>query len=353
MTVSLRAGGLLACLCWLGPLGAHAQSVPDGVISSSDPITEISTDVPAADGEIEDLREQIRRLEADRDRLESSLQDIETQLAQSDGPPAANDGVPGRVGIGEVIRIAAGEVVEEAVGIGEDIEVAGRVEGDTTSLGGNIIVASSGSIGGDAVSFGGEVIVREGGEVFGDRISLTLPISLTPTEVQGPLGAGALTSSVKLDTLLSDLYQRVVWFLSFTGAGVLLVGLFPSRVGRIAESVQAHPFRATSVGILTTGFLSVFSVLFALVTLGLGLPVSLMVIGLLGCAWMLGFVGLCQAVGDLLPFESRPKGRWLAFFVGSLLLTCISSLPFLGWMVLIAGSAMGVGAAFSTRLGGR
>lgn len=342
-----RALGTALVLAALLPGQSLAQDAP----SSPEEAVPVETVQPAPTSEIDALRDEVRRLQADRDRLEASLEGIQEQLNATVERQAAAEAE--RVGLGEVVRIEAEEVVREAVGVGEDIEVYGRVEGDATALGGNIVVAPTGWVGGDAVSLGGEVIVEDGGQIKGDRVSLALPTHVPSSAVQGPQGASALTSIVPADGLLTELYQRVVWFLSFTGAGVLMVGLFPNRVGRIAESVQEHPFRSTTVGVLSSGFLATFSLLFALVTLGLGLPVSFVVVATLGCAWMLGFVGLCQAVGDLLPFESRPTGRWLAFCSGSLLLTFVGSLPFLGWMVLATASAMGIGAAFSTRFGGR
>jgi hypothetical protein len=78
----------------------------------------------------------------------------------------------------------------------------------------------------------------------------------------------------------------------------------------------------------------------------------MMIVAVLGLAWLMGFVGLCQAVGDRLPFEQKPHGRWLAFLVGALLLTCVGNLPVVGWLVVIAASTMGIGAALSSRLGG-
>jgi hypothetical protein len=68
-------------------------------------------------------------------------------------------------------------------------------------------------------------------------------------------------------------------------------------------------------------------------------------------AWLLGFVGLCQAVGDRLPVQERPHGRWIALLVGVLLMTFLGSLPWVGWVVVGGASLLGIGAALSTRFG--
>ena len=56
-------------------------------------------------------------------------------------------------------------------------------------------------------------------------------------------------------------------------------------------------------------------------------------------------------MGDRLPVESRPYGRWLAFLVGVVLLTFLGSLPWVGWLVIAGASVLGVGAAISSRFG--
>ena len=83
----------------------------------------------------------------------------------------------------------------------------------------------------------------------------------------------------------------------------------------------------------------------------LGLPMSFVLFGLLGIAWLLGFVALCQAVGDKLPFEQKPHGRWIAFLVGVLLVGFVGALPFVGWVTIVGISVIGIGAALSTKFG--
>ena len=97
--------------------------------------------------------------------------------------------------------------------------------------------------------------------------------------------------------------------------------------------------------------ISVFSGLFVLLTLGLGTPVSALLMAGLGAAWLFGFVGLCQVVGDRLPFADKPQGRWLTFLVGTMLLTFLGSLPWVGWLVVFTASMVGIGAAITSRFG--
>ena len=331
---SLR-GAVVASLLLFGSAAPAQDAKP------ADPSTPISSD---ATEEIRRVTEELQRTQRELEALRESLEAQQRAAKQADHPSE-------RVGFGRPVVVAAGDRVEQVVGFGDDVQVDGQVDGDATSFGGSVIVGATGVVYGDAVAFGGDVRVHEGGQIHGGQISLGTP-ALVHDASDAPL-MGSLGDVADAEGLFSILYRRLILLLSFAGAGVMVVGLFPNRVGRIASTLEQRPFRSGLVGVLATGVLTLFSLLFAVVTVGLGLPVSLMVVGLLGLAWLMGFVGLCQAVGDRLPFEQKPHGRWLAFLVGTVLLTCVGSLPLVGWMVLVAASSIGIGAALSSRLGGR
>jgi len=303
-------------------------------------------------------------LEADVERMRAQLEELERRI---DEKTAASASVPvtpvaadvdddnERVAFGRPAKVLPGETVDEVVSFGEDVEVAGHVTGDAVSFGGDVLVRSTGRVDGDAVAFGGSVELEPNGVVAGDRVTMGMPsVSLgLGTDDDAPPTVGAMSPSTDGRSLLAGVYRRLVLLLSLAGAGVLVVGLFPRRIGRIANDLEEHPVRAAVVGALATGFLTVFGVLFLVLTLGLGLPITLLLFALLGLSWLLGFVALCQAVGDRLPVESRPYGRWLAFLVGVVLLTFLGSLPWVGWLVVAGASLLGVGAAISSRFGGQ
>jgi hypothetical protein len=304
--------------------------------------------------ETDELRAQTEELRAELERMRAEL----AELRRSEGVRGSIEDDDGsRTGFGHAVVVAEGETVDEAVSFGSDVSVAGHVRGDAVSFGGNVRIAPTGRVDGDAVSFGGRVEVLDGGAVTGDRVAMGLPaiaaaVPAAPTPPSRPIGAGTvLDATAAGGDLLGALHRKLVWLLSLSGAGVLVVGLFPQRVGRVARDLEERPIRAAVVGTLGASFLLLFSLLFTLLTLGLGLPVSALLVALLGGAWLLGFVGLCQAVGDRLPFDDRPYGRWIAFLVGVVLLTFLGSLPWVGWLVVGAASILGVGSALSTRFG--
>ncbi|MCB9685691.1 MAG: hypothetical protein H6735_11675 [Alphaproteobacteria bacterium] len=335
---------------------ALAAPETEAVEAEQAPVTEAIEAGADARTQAEVERDELRAEMAALRREVEELRSRDAQEAEEADEPEARRG-SSRTGFGESVRVAVDEEVDEVVSFGDDVEVAGHVLGDAVSFGGNVIVHPTGVVGGDAVSFGGRVVVDDGGAIRGDRVAMGIP-SAGPVVIEpsGPVGAANLTAtspSWSPGEMLHTLYRKLVWLMSIAGAGVLVVGLFPQRVARVATDVEARPVRAAVVGTLATGLLLLFSLLFTVVTLGLGLPISLLLVGVLGIAWLFGFVGLCQAVGDRLPFEDRPHGRWIAFLVGIVLVSFLSSLPWVGWLVVMAASVLGVGSALSTRFGGR
>lgn len=333
--MSVAFASVFALLLTAAPAFATA---PPGEVAPQSEQTELQELLKLQRTELQAMRGEIR---AQREQLEKMRSDVAANTPTTSSPSGE------RVTYGDPIRVEAGEDVQDVVSFGNHVFVAGRVRGDATAFGGNIEVADGGVIDGDANAFGGEIIVDSGGTVRGDRVAMAVSNPRAATNTPRVQAAGSLPA---VQGMWTGLYHRLILLLSFAGAGVLVVGLMPGRVTRIAESLEARPFRSAFVGIFASGFLSMSSVLFAITILGL--PVSFVLVSLLGLAWLIGLVGLCQAVGDRLPFENN-QGRWVAFLIASVLLTCMGSLPWVGWLVVMGASVLGIGAALSTRFGGR
>lgn len=293
--------------------------------TASDPETSELVD-PA---EAERLRAENERLRAENERLRAS------------DPVADPTGADYTSYAGDVV-VPEGETAANAVSFQGDVRVDGHVTGSATAFAGDVVIGPRGVVDGDAASMAGDVVVEPGGQLQGNRVALgggRRHRGGPPHHAPPPSG------------FLDGLSHRLVMILSFAGAGVLTVGIFPKRVGAVAATVERRPVHSAAVGAFATVFGVLASVLLTVVTLGIGLPIGLLVLGALGVAWLLGFMGLCQAVGDHLPFDRRPHGRWVAFLVGVLLVTSIASLPWVGEIVLVGVGLLGVGAALSSRFG--
>ena len=324
---------ILAALIGLAP--ALAQEPP------REPIIGERT---ALEEQLETMRAELDEQRQEIETLRQKLQDKhEEQEVTTKTKKTRKKAKEERVSYGSPIRVEADEEVIKAVSFGNEVHIAGHVLDDATSFGGNIIVVDGGIVDGDAISFGGQVKVSPGGVVHGDRVAFDLPGFVPEAVVED-------AQPSKASGFLSSLYSRLFWFLSIAGAGVLVVGLVPRRVGSIATRIADRPIRSAITGMFATGFLALSSILFAITILGL--PISLVLIALLGLAWLMGFVGLCQAVGDRLPFNEKVHGRWLAFLIGALLVTFLGALPWVGFLVVFIAGFSGIGAALSTRYGG-
>lgn len=336
-------------------LELNEASLPEGVSIS----LTINDDAPS--DSVEDRLDRLERnlerqqglLEQVVERLESSAS-IPTDLAvpavpATPVPPVPvhmdgfdEDGGQDIASFGGPVHVAVGMAVDEAVAFGASVTVEGTVEGDAVSFGEDVIIASTGVVNGDAVSFGGRVRVEEGGRVEGDRVALATD--------EAPTGASGLAMlAQKGGTWMHGMVRRTVLLLCLAGIGVLLLGLFPDKVRNTALGLERHPIRYGLAGLLLSG--TGFAVAGLLAITIIGLPISAFVLLLLGLAWLLGFVALGQAIGDLLPVPSTFRGKVGAFLVGVFLLGALSFVPYLGKLLIFFSFFPCVGAAVGTRFG--
>jgi hypothetical protein len=240
-------------------------------------------------------------------------------------PPAAHD----RVVLGGDVEIAPGERVRDAVAVGGDVIVRGVVEGDAVAFGGSVRVPASGRVLGEATSLGGSV------EADDASVPARVVIGVVPAPVH--LGPWA---------------RLVAWLvpaLAFAGAGVLTVGVVPERVGRVAGMVEERPLATLGTGLLGVLAILAAAALFAVTIVGI--PVTLVLLGVLAASWLLGLVGLCTALGERLPSPLRDAPRWTRFLVGAAVVAVLGAVPHLGPLVVAGAGLAGVGAALATRFG--
>ncbi|MCB9680925.1 MAG: hypothetical protein H6733_05585 [Alphaproteobacteria bacterium] len=263
-------------------------------------------------------------------------------------PPRPPHGkVRDAVAFGDDLVVDEGQVVRDAVAFGGDVVVRGTVQRHASAFGGDVHVTRTGSVGGELEAFGGTVVVD--GQAA-DPTPDGIVARHDDTDALGDsladeVGAHAMAAP----GLLAVLFGWLVPFLAFSGAGVLTVGMVPERVGRVADMVEDRPVVSLVLGLVGVLAILLGAVVFTLTVIGI--PITLLLLGTLGLAWLLGFVGLCQAIGDRLPFADVALGRWAAFLVGALLVSLIGALPAVGVLVVVVASTMGIGASLATRLG--
>lgn len=312
-----------AALTWLallaGPAVAQDRPAPPSAPATS------------ADAQ---LSEALSRIEALEERLAETELALQAQGHLKGAPLASATSVSGGLVVPEH------QVVAEAVSLWGPVEVHGRVRGPVVAFGGDVLVHEGAQVDGDAVAFGGRVRLHPGGRIDGSQLALWAPTSRSLLQsLASPAGQGR------------DLARRLVLLLAFAGTGVLVVGLFPVQVDRIARGLEERPLRAALSGAVVT--LVGFSMVVTLTLTVLGIPLALMILGLLGLAWVLGFIGLCQTAGDILPLRGVGARRWTAFLMGVVALAFAGLLPPVGRLILLSLGLLGAGAAVRTRLGTR
>ncbi len=278
--------------------------------------------------------------------LEARLEEMEAELAAQEDRERrerADTGTPvDAVASNGGILVEAGDVVEDAVSLAGPVDVRGTVLGDAVAMGGGIVVHDGARVHGDAVAFGGPVEVRPGGRVDGDKVAMGGTPSMTA--VMGPvaeIGDGWMAA-------VRGLLRRLAMVLSIAGAGVLVVGLWPRQVNQVAEMVRARPFWSSIAGGILVAAFSVGAL--ALTFTFIGIPLALLLVGVLALAGMLGFVAVCQALGENIP-QLRQHGSWATFLAGAALLGLVSLFPWVGPLTLTLIGFSAVGAALVTRLG--
>lgn len=233
------------------------------------------------------------------------------------------------------VLVPAGQVVPQAVAWGGPLHVQGEVLGDAVSLWGDLVVHEGARVGGDAVSLNGRVLVEEGGRVVGNRVNLggAAPSRPPPSPWTGRMRVGA---------------RRLGLALALAAGGVLMVALLPRPIEATARALREGPGRCLISGLTVTGLTLAGGTLLALTLVGLPLA-GVLAVALIS-AWALGFVGLCQVVGDQLPLRQPGAGRWVALFAGVGLLALLPGLPLFTWAGVALVGSVGVGAVVRGRV---
>jgi hypothetical protein len=271
--------------------------------------------------------------------LDERLRIIETRGIPPAAPAAPED--PGVRFSGPLV-VEIGQRLEKAVSFGGPVDVHGDVLGDAVSVGSDIVVRSTGVIEGNAVAVGGNVVIEPGGHVAGDRVALGEPIGVT--SVAGAFGDGTPKGVVR------GLFRQLSVLSCLMGAGVLLMGLWPQNVERVARPLGDRPFWYAVAGAILTASFVLGSGLLAITLVGIPLAVLLSIV--LAVAWLLGVVALCKAIGERFPVLER-NGAWASFLAGAVILGAVSLLPYVGPLLVILVGFPAVGAALLTRLGNR
>lgn len=273
--------------------------------------------------------------------------------------------------------VAAGETIaEELVAAGANVEVAGDIREGLKAFGAN--VAIPGEVQGELAVFGANVVLsgKYHGKVRGAAANLILSgtfddnvevggakITITPTTtIKGDLiYSAALLDQQKGSQIMGKVTRKGLgvrereveqwwgkrkkviasmgmffWFLTlpaFLIAGCLIHYSFPKKTDAIVKTISESPWKSTGIGFvflvvvpvgIIISFLTLVGIpagIIAALLYAIFLYVSRMYIGVWIGRKLLGFIKKSLATSFFWPF-----------LVGTILITLLSLIPFVGWL---------------------
>ena len=274
------------------------------------------------------------------------------------------------VALGGAVYIP-GLVGRDVAAIGGPVEITGKVSGDVTSVGGRISLSGSGEVDGDISVIGGGV--AKGGKTIhrGEVRSLNFKAArnLLPRllKLSGEVNDQKKAVSPWLIGGLVGAGLAILFSLLATGIVMLLLPaiFFPKNVEKAAESIAGDMWRTCGIGaLIVMGF---FPGLLMMTISILGIPLIPFALMLFAAAMVLGLSAFSVVLqgrffeGIKKPGPSGLPGKVAAGYAvmaglllfGKLIPFIGGVLSFIGFMLMAFGTVIGLGAAWTTRMGNK
>ncbi|WP_227375226.1 polymer-forming cytoskeletal protein [Haladaptatus halobius] len=263
---------------------------------------------------------------------------------------------------GNVLVAQTGTVRGDVSAFAGNVRIGGDVTGDVEAGGGNLVVARTGTVGGSLEGAAGYTLLA--GTVRGDAevTSETLRVAET-TRIGGDLVYDAETferapgasigGTVRQDETLANVgpapalrvpnwVGALYGFLVNLLLGAVLLAVFPTFSGHVAERTRDDPVLSAGVGLLLLVLVPILLVVFAVTIIGI--PISLLgALLFVILLWTAAVYG-SFAVGIWLLSLVDETNRWLALAVGLLVVTLLSQIPIFGGLVQFIVLLLGLGA---------
>jgi hypothetical protein len=258
--------------------------------------------------------------------------------------------------VGKNITVAGGnvsvnrkaEILGGVLAFCGNLQVSGNVAKDLMVFGD--FTGVSGNIGGDVTVHGKEFTTLPGSKIGGNVKAYLGDESGMKIAEGSVLGKAEFISSPRQQpaTILGH-SVGMFWFKILWAVWLFLTGLFLFAAFRKVFVRYASLLREQTVPSILWGIagLVVLPIAILILTLTIvGIPFAILVLDL--CFWGAYFSQLSTGllVGDLI-FRNRESAGWgpfWAFTVGLLIVQAFAFIPYVGWLVIIAGLVLGFGA---------
>ena len=242
---------------------------------------------------------------------------------------------------------------------GGNLVAAGRITGDLAVFGGDVRLTESAVVTGDLVAVGGNIDREEGSVVLGEAISagdgvimpgfaLRFP-QVLPDVLPHAIPIGGVAGG--LIGVLQNIVMAIFSALALAALGVILLLFLEQPVRRMGDTVTVVPWASVGMGLLTMIVIAAVTVILV-ITICLS-PLALLLVVALAVAVLLGWTVAGLLVGEriLIALNIKDPSPLLSVAVGVLLLSLLTHIPCLGWLLGLLVTSTGLGAVVLTRAG--
>ena len=229
------------------------------------------------------------------------------------------------------ITVEEEEKVEgDLTSIGGNVTVKGTVEGSVLAIGGNIVVSPTGTIEEDATAIGGEIKIEPGGTIEGEKVSVQgkIPGLGIITHPQSPFYPKGISKGM-------GLFWRVIKILFLLFIGMVALSVVPGNVSKVKDKIEKEFLKSTLFGFL--GELLILPIFVLLLITIIGIPVAILIEPIVVLVtFILGYTAVSLFIGEKLKQTTniKPSTPLLTLFAGIL---AVELIPLVGRILGLAG----------------
>jgi hypothetical protein len=252
--------------------------------------------------------------------------------------------------------------ISSSAKIGGDLVVGAQNSTIDGSIGGNIKAAStsvaiSNSVGGNVQATGNEITLTSTANIKGDftytskndaRIQTGARIGGTTTHLQPAPSRPA--RNLYIAGVIGTIVGKVLTFIMLLIIGIILISVLPRKMLRLADGLRRSPVSSLGWGALLL-FITPIAAVVVMCTI-IGLPLGFISLLLWGIAVYLSEIPVALIIGWLILRGNRSldsKGIIIgAFALGLFILTVITAIPVIGWIIWAFTAMFGLGTLISS-----
>jgi cytoskeletal protein CcmA (bactofilin family) len=279
--------------------------------------------------------------------------------------------------------VVRGQVSQNIRVAGGEVEVSGEIGRNVTVAGGNVTFSDAAKIDGSLVVAGGDVSINApvakdihagagdlslGSQVNGNMVLAVGSLNLSKdaavagnleyySEEEGIIPEGAVAGQVvrkqspvnynKDDSRESmDRFALASKFIRIVGAfviGLILLKLAPTVSLNAVNQIKSYPWRNLAIGLLILIVTPITAVL--LLISMVGAPLALILMALYFVSIYLSGIFIAMFVGQfILNYFKKSTTKEISLFLGVVVYTLLTMIPFVGWFVSFVSMLIGLGA---------